>query len=266
MAVMYALKRAIEAVYQLEDNELAAEPLPGRTGDSPWAIMLFYEAAEGGAGVLRRLATEHGQINQVAQRALALLHFNPETGEDLDHAPHADERCAQACYDCLLSYSNQWDHQHLDRHAARDALLQLRDAALAIGGAAGEDRATEVQRLAAVSNELEKRLLKVLTTGGYRLPTEAQTKVDGLWVQPDFAYRRPDVDAAIFVDGPIHDYARQAEKDEDAGRKLERDGWLVLRFHHEEGRTAECGEQPSWQEVLDAHPHIFGSGKQRSTS
>ena len=128
MAVMYALKRGIEAVFELEDSELAAEPLPGRSGDDAWNVLLFFEAAEGGAGVLRRLVTEHAQLNRVARRALELLHFDPYTGEDRQHAERATERCAQACYDCLLSYGNQWDHQKLDRHTAKGLLMDMRDA------------------------------------------------------------------------------------------------------------------------------------------
>ena len=46
-----ALKSAIQVQFQLEDNELAAEPLP--SPDVP-RLILFYEASEGGAGVLRR--------------------------------------------------------------------------------------------------------------------------------------------------------------------------------------------------------------------
>jgi len=253
MAVMYALKRGIEAVFQLEDNELAAEPLPGRTGDNAWNVLLFFEAAEGGAGVLRRLVSEQGAISQIARRALALLHFDPDSGEDQGHAEHASERCAQACYACLLSYGNQWDHQKLDRHAARDLLLDIRDASLDIGGTGGEDRASQRSRLSTLSNSLELELLKLLDDGGYRLPDQAQETVDGLYVRPDFAYRRADGDTAIFIDGPVHNHSHIAEKDEIARRKLENDGWLVLRFRYD--------DRDGWERTISAKPGVFGPGR-----
>ena len=253
MAVMYALKRGIEAVFQLEDSELAVEPLPGRTGDYAWIVLLFFEAAEGGAGVLRRLATEHGQVGVVARRALELLHFDPDTGEDRQHAEHLTERCAQACYDCLLSYGNQWDHQNLDRHAAKGSLIELRDAQLVIGGAGGEDRVSQRERLIGSSNGLEREFLHFLDDGGYRLPDQAQEIVDGLYVRPDFAYRNPQADVAVFLDGPIHDERHIAEKDEQARRKLEREGWLVLRFHHD--------DRLGWQRVVNDNRGVFGAGR-----
>ena len=78
----------------------------------------------------------------MARKALEILHFDPDTGEDLHRAQHAIEDCAQACYDCLLSYSNQWDHQHLDRHTVIDLLQRLTQASSVAVGAGGEDRAT----------------------------------------------------------------------------------------------------------------------------
>ncbi len=238
-----------------------ARALPGRDGDEAWNVLLFFEAAEGGAGVLRRLATEHGRSRAVAERALALLHFQPETAEDLGKAEHAAEPCAQACYDCLLTYGNQWEHQRLDRHQAKDLLVRLRDADLVIGGAGGEDRATQLDRLGKQSNGLENQFLRLLDDGGYRLPDQAQETVDGLYVRPDFAYRRADVDAAVFIDGPHHDAAQQKERDEAARKKLSRDGWLVLRFHHEDNRTPACCDHPSWQQVVADNPTVFGNGK-----
>jgi hypothetical protein len=86
MAAMYALKRAVEAEFQLESNELAVEPMPGRTGDYAWSVLLMFEAAEGGAGVLRRLATEQDPIRRVARRAIMLMHYDPDTGVDFGKA------------------------------------------------------------------------------------------------------------------------------------------------------------------------------------
>ncbi|MEZ0358914.1 DEAD/DEAH box helicase [Mycobacterium sp. SA01] len=255
MAAMYALKRGIEAVYQLEGSELAVEALPSNTGDHAWSRLLFFEAAEGGAGVLRRLATEDGQLRQAARKALEILHFDPDTGADLKHAPYATEDCAQACYDCLLSYSNQWDHQHLDRHNVLNLLRRLASSSVAVG-AGGEDRAAQLERLTkACDSELEKQFLALLEQHGYRLPDDAQKIVDGYYVRPDFAYHTDGMDVAIFIDGPVHDSGHQQEKDEHARMKLEDEaGWLVLRFHHGDADA-------NWLNTIAAHAGIFGDAK-----
>jgi hypothetical protein len=109
-----AVKIAIQVEFQLEDRELGSEPLPT---SSDRRQLLLYESSEGGAGVLRRLVEEPDALARVARRALAICHFDPDTGADLGHAPGARERCEAACYDCLRSYYNQRDHAHLDRHA-----------------------------------------------------------------------------------------------------------------------------------------------------
>jgi hypothetical protein len=49
-----ALKTAVQLVYRLEDNELAAEPLPTRDERK---LILLYESAEGGAGVITNSKT-----------------------------------------------------------------------------------------------------------------------------------------------------------------------------------------------------------------
>jgi hypothetical protein len=254
MALMYALKRAIEAVYQLESSELAVEPLPGHTGDHAWSRLLFFEAAEGGAGVLRRVATEDGQLRVVARKALQLLHFDPDTGADLHRAEYAREDCAQACYHCLLSYSNQWDHQHLDRHTVTELLQRLMHAQTQI---APESEATDdrYDELAKVSNTLERQFLDLLKAHGYRLPDEAQQIIDGYYVRPDFAYHAGGMDVAVFIDGPVHNSDYQQQKDLDAQAKLEDElGWLVLRFTHTEG-------DDGWLATIAAHGDVFGSGK-----
>lgn len=118
----YALERGIEATFQLEDSELESQALPDI--DSRGRLLLM-EAAEGGAGVLRRLVAEPDAMARAAQTALEILHFDPATGRDLGCAEGARERCELGCYDCLLSYGNQSDHALIDRHAVRELLLRL---------------------------------------------------------------------------------------------------------------------------------------------
>src|SRR5262249_51593613 len=107
-----ALRNAVQMTYQLEEGELASEPLPSITDRR---VLLLYESAEGGGGVLRRLVDDPEALPRLARRALELCHYDPETGEDLRHHPRATEECEAACYDCLMSYMNQPDHTRLDR-------------------------------------------------------------------------------------------------------------------------------------------------------
>jgi very-short-patch-repair endonuclease len=225
-------------------------------------VLLMFEAAEGGAGVLRRLATEQDPIRRVARRAIALLHYDPDTGTDLGKSEHATEPCAQACYDCLLSYGNQFDHQDLDRHSVIGLLQAIAQAGLEVASSTGEDRAELLARLEKESNGLERDFLRYLNEHSYRLPDAAQETVDGYYVRPDFAYHSAGSNAAIFIDGPVHDSVHQAGKDESARAKLEDEaGWIVLRFHHQDGRTVACGEHPDWQSLIARNPNVFGPGK-----
>ena len=111
--------RASRPCFQLEDSELDSAALPDCGPAS--GRMLFTESAEGGAGVLRRLGSETDALAQVAKAALELLHFDPDTGEDLGpRRQDATERCEHGCYDCLLSFANQSEHALIDRHQAKE--------------------------------------------------------------------------------------------------------------------------------------------------
>ena len=70
-----ALKTAIQIRFQLEDSELAAEPLPHAANRR---VLLFYESAEGGAGVLRSLLDDSGAIPGRRQNRTGDLPFRPE--------------------------------------------------------------------------------------------------------------------------------------------------------------------------------------------
>lgn len=113
--LLYALERGIEEYFQLEDSELVGELI----GEGDGKALFFYEASEGGAGVLRRLVEEPFALSEVTKTALSIMHFDPKTGEDLANDKH------HACYECLLSYSNQLHAAVLNRYVVREFLIEL---------------------------------------------------------------------------------------------------------------------------------------------
>ncbi len=73
-------------------------------------------SAEGGAGgALRNLIDDPQALSEIAREALSICHYDPDTLEDLGGGADDEEGCEAACYDCLMSYSNQMDHAILDR-------------------------------------------------------------------------------------------------------------------------------------------------------
>ena len=239
-----ALKNAIQIHYQLEESELAAEPLPSRRDRRH---LLLYEAAEGGAGVLRRLVDEPAAFPAVVRRALELCHFDPDTGDDLRRAPTSHEDCEAACYDCLLSYSNQPDHRLLDRQAIRDLLLDLArgQVELSSAGVPVSVHLETLQRTA--GSELERRWLDWLHARKLRLPSRGQVLIPSAGTRPDFVYDAHTL--AVYVDGPPHDFPERQERDRQKQEALEDAGWSVVRFHHRD----------DWSAVVARYPNVFGT-------
>jgi very-short-patch-repair endonuclease len=238
-----ALKNTIQVHFQLEDNELATELLPDVNRPR---LLLLYESAEGGAGVLRRLLDDADAVAQVARRALKVCHFDPDTGEDRRRAERSSEGCEAACYDCLMHYGNQPAHRQLDRHAIRDVLLRLAQARAELSPV-GQTRAEHLAVLQHLAgSKLEQRWLDLLEAQHLRLPTHAQHLIEACGTRPDFFYA--DHQAAIYVDGPPHDYPERAQRDAAKTECMEDAGYTVIRFHH----------QDDWPAVLARYPHVFG--------
>lgn len=240
-----ALKRAIEAIFQLEDSELAAEPLPDA---QERRLLLFYEAAEGGAGVLRRLVDDPQALREVAREALRLCHFDPDTGQDQRRHPRASEDCEAACYDCLLNYGNQREHALLDRHKVRDLLLALAQAHVDTSPSK-DSRQQHFERLLALcQSDLEREWLQLLQARGLRLPDAAQLYLDECRTRPDFVYRSRGVYAAIYIDGSHHDGQARRMRDQQQETCLEDYGYQVVRF----------GYRDNWEALLARYANIFG--------
>jgi ATP-dependent helicase YprA (DUF1998 family) len=238
------LKRAIQLEYQLEDAELATEPLPTRVNRKR---LLLYEAAEGGAGVLRQLIDDSDAWLRIARRALALCHFDPDTGLDLGKAEFAEERCQAACYDCLLSYYNQRDHEFLDRHVIKELLTEIMAGSME-PSPVEIPRAEHLTRLKNLCDSgLERQFLDFLDSNGLRLPERAQHYYEQFGTRPDLSYTGENP-AFVYVDGPPHDYPERQGRDAQQTIALNAQGITVVRFHH--------GEE--WRSVAAKYPSVFG--------
>ncbi len=258
ISLQYAIKRGIEQEFQLEEAELAAEPLPDR--DSRKTILL-YEAAEGGAGVLTRLASDAQAINRVALRALEICHYRPKSGEwskwsAYDDLENHEGDCEAGCYRCLLSYYNQTDHVLIDRQDAGMLDLLCRFArssrrSLERKSVAG-DSYDELMNVS--SSSLEKAWLKFIESNGYRLPDKAQPLLEIYATRPDFAYA--DSQTLVYVDGPHHQKALRESADEAIDRRLADAGYTVVRFP---------SDRSSWPAIVVRYAWVFGSGASSTT-
>ncbi|MFJ8282511.1 protein kinase [Streptomyces griseoviridis] len=250
---LYALERGIEAAFELEDSELTAELLP--PDDGPRRRMLFTEAAEGGAGVLRRIQHERDALARAARTALEICHFDPDTGDD-EGGPADGERCARGCYSCLLTYANQTHHRQLSRHAAQPLLVRLAEARTEREDR-GESRSERFRRLAPASTsptQVEADLTALVAQGdllgwlrakGYRLPDEVSVLVLEAGACPDLVFRLDGANLAVFVDLPGR--TPDATRDIEAGYRLEDAGWDVVRFPTD----------ADWNAIADANALYF---------
>jgi ATP-dependent helicase YprA (DUF1998 family) len=245
-SLQWALAAGMQAVFQLEDGELASEPLPD---DRKRRTLLFYEAAEGGAGVLRRLIDEPGALREVARAALEICHLDPDTGEDRKRAPNSREDCEAACYDCLLNYRNQPDHRQLDRKLLPELLLRLASSAVSASpvSRSREDHLARLRERA--GSDLERDWLCLLEERGHRLPDDSQVLLPGAGTRPDFVFRSG---LAVYVDGPVHDFPDRARRDAEKQARMEDTGWEVVRF----------GYRDDWPTLVAQYPSFFGGGEE----
>lgn len=245
--LQYALKRGIEAEFQLEESELMVEPLPTRQERN--AIM-FYESAEGGAGVLTRLATDAEAFARVAGTALTIMHYaSPDQTWQADQLQNTHTDCDAACYRCLLSYYNQPDHPLIDRKLDKviEMLCNLTQASLEIGQG-DSDAADHMQSLRNQSaSSLEQAWLDFLEQHRLRRPDQAQVFIEAHKTRPDFVYREHT--ALIYIDGPHHDRPGQRAFDDSLSRELTDHGYTVIRFPKETNR---------WPAIVAQYPDIFG--------
>ena len=142
ITLQHALARGIETTFQLEEGEILGEPTPSRGTRN---AILFYEAAEGGAGALGRIVQDVESFRTVAREALRAMHATEAsineaiTGGEEKLTDEDSAKCVAGCYQCLLSYYNQPDQADIDRRlpTLRAFLVRLLSADVAVTGTGG---------------------------------------------------------------------------------------------------------------------------------
>ena len=237
ITLQYAIQRGIEQTFQIEETELSTEII----GHGQSRGILLWEAAEGGLGILIRLITDPTAMAKVAESALRRCHFDTATLRDLK------DDCAKACYDCLLSYTNQKYHLLINRHLVKDLLKRL---STSITEKRTKRRTYEehymwLRSLTDSRSEIERRFIDHLYKTKRRLPDEAQKELEDFYCRPDFFYE-PNV--CVFCDGSVHDYLAQRSADEEIRRQLKARGYRVVVIRYDR----------DLEDQLKSYPDVFG--------
>jgi len=241
--VQAALKRGIEMTFQIEESEMVAEPLP-RLDDRK--SLLFYEAAEGGAGVLSRLAAEPESLAQVASKALEIMHFDSPAGQwNVHQLPQLEKKdglgnalCEAGCYQCLLSYYNQPDHENINRR--NDDALQL---LVALANAAVTPHVQATAHPGQTKADANGRaLLDDIARLGLRMPDSTFVPVYGGVATAAAQYKA--ARTLIFTAWPTQEIIRQ----------LTDKGWRCLN----------AAEPSAWSALFSQHPDVFGVAEDRT--
>ena len=221
LTLQEALLQGMQIALNLDESEIDGFVTQEVTDPSRYDIIL-YETAGGGTGAIQALTRTSGFIS-VIERARELLH---------EHDPHAG--CNKACYECLLNYYNQREHEKLDRNLILPTLRLLENAKTTPVQPADQKQKLEGM-LKACDSELERKVLQRVVDEGLPLPNEAQHIIydkDIRIAKPDFFYKQQNI--ALFVDGPAHEEDYVRKDDEEKRKKIRALGYRVFVIQHSE--------------------------------
>jgi superfamily II DNA/RNA helicase len=217
ITLQYAIKRAIENIFQVESSEIGAVLM----GDEKQPNIMLYEASEGSLGVLSQFIEDSRIFRQLVEEAIRICRFDDPLYTD------------PASYDDLLSYFNQPYHDKINRFTIKDALEKLLICGVEIigSGAKGsyEDHYQSLKRQCDPNSSTEHKFIDFLYQKGLKLPDAAQKRVEGIYAQPDFFYE-PNI--WIFCDGTPHDDPSVKENDNTIREALRNRGDQVIVYYY----------------------------------
>lgn len=237
ITLMFALKRAIENVFQVESNEIGVAAI----GQEENPNILIYEASEGSLGVLSQFVEKPEYYRAVMQEAYDICF--KKNGVEIP-----DGELQPASYEDLLSYYNQFYHREIDKRLIKNALVNLQQSAVEILDnrtfKSYDDQYRQLEAKRDQYSASEKAFLQYLKKNSLRLPDSAQPNISNMFVRPDFMYH-PNV--MIFCDGTPHDDPSVKLEDEKKRKALKASGYQVLSWYYKD----------SLDEFVSKRPDIF---------
>lgn len=228
ISLSFALKRGIEKLFQVEENEIGVSVLgnPGKPN------ILMYEASEGSLGILSQLIEEPQTLRRLFEESYRYMHFDLETREETERG----KQLPKASYEDLLSYYNQIHHEILDRHSIKEPLENLMDCEFSIVQN-DNDREKHYQYLLEnydKNSNTELKFVRFLYQNDYVLPSKAQVNIQEFYISADFVFNTNNGPVLIFCDGTVHDLEPVQESDKEKRRLLKDAGYDILEWHHSE--------------------------------
>lgn len=213
-----AVYQGILVAFNLDEEEIGTFVKPA-TGEHGLVTIVIYETSEGGAGMLHSLIDDN-RFRQVIREAQTVLHGDPD-----------DDGCERACYECLMSFYNQREHEPFDRTLVESWFESMEKLTLTEITGETEDGSQFSELLDACESSFEREVLYAIRDDWVDLPDEAQHLIydgDEPAAKPDFFYNRTGTSIAVFVDGPDHEKDSVQEDDEQKRNRLKRMGYRVI--------------------------------------
>lgn len=243
VSLQAALSRAIVQLFQIESGEISLETLPAFNNHG---MLLIYESGEGGSGVLSRIvSSKDAVLASIANTALEIMHYDKGDDEEWDFKKLEDydkgkeKGCYRACYDCLLSYYNQKDHQAIDRKMPElyEFLVKMSRCSMEVVEVEHPNPESEAEGAGAGTEGSHLECFnKWCLEHGYKLPNQYDRKFKHIDYTFEAAYK---AEHCVVAFNPVSDEDKE---------ELEDMGWSCIELNAEDDST--------WEDHMSKFPEL----------